>query len=171
MAPRRSEIGLAELESSVPGLREGWDFGLLDATCADIDVAGLHNACLAQFQRDRSRNARGVRARSGHGMGVVRVAPGTGRCVLAQRRPRSARPLDPHPTVGPRQAQDILDSIEIAALLGVKRVVTMSGTPAASAGGTRSAWNVLPWHSAFLDVRDYQWHDVLTPCRRCHFLT
>ena len=50
-APRRQEIGRAELESSVPGLRKGWDFGLLDASCADIDVAGLHNACLAQFQR------------------------------------------------------------------------------------------------------------------------
>jgi D-arginine dehydrogenase len=51
-APRRKEICRAELEASVPGLREGWDFGLLDATCADIDVAGLHNACLAQFQRE-----------------------------------------------------------------------------------------------------------------------
>src|SRR5438270_6475589 len=50
-APRRQEIGRAELESSVPGLRKGWDFGLLDASCADIDVAGLHNACMAQFQR------------------------------------------------------------------------------------------------------------------------
>jgi sugar phosphate isomerase/epimerase len=75
----------------------------------------------------------------------------------------NGNPLDPHPTVGPRQAQDILDSIEVAALLGVKRVVTMSGTPAASAGGTRPAWNVLPWHSAFLDVRDYQWNDVALP--------
>jgi D-arginine dehydrogenase len=50
-APRRKEVDRAELESSVPGLRDGWDFGLLDATCADIDVAGLHNACLTQFQR------------------------------------------------------------------------------------------------------------------------
>ena len=75
----------------------------------------------------------------------------------------NGNPLDPHPTEGPRQAQDILDSIEVAALLGVKRVVTMSGTPAASAGGTRPAWNVLPWHSVFLDVRDYQWNDVALP--------
>src|SRR4029079_10106887 len=35
----------------------------------------------------------------------------------------NGNPLDPHPTQGPRQAQDILDSIEVAALLGVKRVV------------------------------------------------
>jgi D-arginine dehydrogenase len=50
-APRRKEIKRAELEVAVPGLREGWDFGLIDGSCADIDVAGLHNACLAQFQR------------------------------------------------------------------------------------------------------------------------
>ncbi|MEA3057694.1 MAG: D-arginine dehydrogenase [Sphingomonadales bacterium] len=51
-APRRKEIERAELESHVPGLRAGWDYGLLDASCADIDVAGLHNACLAKFQRE-----------------------------------------------------------------------------------------------------------------------
>lgn len=68
----------------------------------------------------------------------------------------NGNPLAPNPDVGPRQAQDILDSIEVAALLGVRRVVTMSGTPAASRTGTLPAWNVLPWHSAYLDVRDYQ---------------
>jgi D-arginine dehydrogenase len=51
MAPRRKELSRAELEPLIPGLREGWDFGLLDSTCADIDVAGLHNACLAEFRR------------------------------------------------------------------------------------------------------------------------
>src|SRR3954453_9768905 len=50
-APRRKEMTRAELESHVPGIREGWDFGLLDTSCADIDGAGLHNAWLAQFQR------------------------------------------------------------------------------------------------------------------------
>lgn len=75
----------------------------------------------------------------------------------------NGNPLDPNPEVGPKQAQDILDSIEIAALLGVKRVVTMSGTPAASPTGTLPAWNVLPWSSAYLDVRDYQWDEVAIP--------
>ena len=75
----------------------------------------------------------------------------------------NGNPLDPNPAVGPKQAQDVLDSIEIAALLGVKRVVTMSGTPAGSPGGTLPAWNVLPWHSAYLDARDYMWNDVAIP--------
>ena len=74
----------------------------------------------------------------------------------------NGNPLDPS-AVGSRHAQDILDSIEIAALLGVTRVVTMSGTPAGSPSGTKPVWNVLPWHSAFLDVRDYQWNEVAVP--------
>jgi D-arginine dehydrogenase len=50
-APRRRELKRPELESHIPGLREGWDFGLLDSSCADIDVAGLHGACLAEFRK------------------------------------------------------------------------------------------------------------------------
>jgi D-arginine dehydrogenase len=50
-APRRREIKRAELDAFIPGLREGWDFGLSDESCADIDVAGLHSACLGEFRR------------------------------------------------------------------------------------------------------------------------
>jgi sugar phosphate isomerase/epimerase len=75
----------------------------------------------------------------------------------------NGNPLHPHPVVGDKHSADILRSIELAALLGVGRVVTMSGTPAASATGTSPAWNVLPWNSAYLDVRDYQWNEVAIP--------
>ena len=74
----------------------------------------------------------------------------------------NGNPLDPDP-VGAQHAQDILDSIELAALLGVKRVVTMSGTPGTEPGTRRPAWTPLPWHSAYLDVRDYQWNEVAIP--------
>lgn len=50
-APRRTEIERRELERQIPGLLPGWDFGLDDPSCADIDVAGLHQACLAEFRR------------------------------------------------------------------------------------------------------------------------
>src|SRR3954464_7783171 len=46
-----SELKRAELEARIPDLREGWDFGVDDPSCADIDVAGLHQACLAHFKR------------------------------------------------------------------------------------------------------------------------
>jgi sugar phosphate isomerase/epimerase len=75
----------------------------------------------------------------------------------------NGNPLDPNPEVGPKHAQDLRDAIELAALLGVKRVVTMSGLPAAEPGGRRPSWTVEPWHSVFLDARDYQWNEVAIP--------
>ena len=75
----------------------------------------------------------------------------------------NGNPLHPDPEVGPKHASDVRDSIELAALLGVKRVVTMSGLPAAEGGGKLPAWSVLPWDSAHLDARDYQWQDVAIP--------
>ena len=74
----------------------------------------------------------------------------------------NGNPLDPDPE-GAKQANDLYASIELAALLGVSRVVTMSGAPGSEPGSTRPAWNVLPWHSAFLETRDYQWSDVAIP--------
>ena len=40
-----------ELEERIPGLRAGWDYGVWDPSCGDIDVAGLHGGCLAVFRR------------------------------------------------------------------------------------------------------------------------
>jgi sugar phosphate isomerase/epimerase len=75
----------------------------------------------------------------------------------------NGNPLDPNPEVGPKHAQDVRDAIELAALLGVKRVVTMSGLPASDPGGRLPSWTVEPWHSVFLDARDYQWQQVAIP--------
>jgi sugar phosphate isomerase/epimerase len=75
----------------------------------------------------------------------------------------NGNPLDPNPEVGHKHAQDVRDAIELGALLGVKRVVTMSGLPAAEPGGRRPSWTVEPWHSVFLDARDYQWNQVAIP--------
>ena len=74
----------------------------------------------------------------------------------------NGNPLDPD-AEGKKQAQDIYTSIEVAALLGVKRVVTMSGTPGSEPTSTLPVWNVLPWHSAFLRIQDYQWNEVAIP--------
>lgn len=47
----RIRLDRASLEAEIPGLRAGWDFGLAERSCADIEVAALHNACLGQFRR------------------------------------------------------------------------------------------------------------------------
>jgi sugar phosphate isomerase/epimerase len=75
----------------------------------------------------------------------------------------NGNPLDPTAARREKHAADILRSIEIAAALGVQRVVTMSGTPGTDAGAAKPAWNVLPWDSAYLDVRDYMWNEVAIP--------
>lgn len=54
-------------------------------------------------------------------------------------------------------SRDLHDSIELAALLGVERVVTMSGTPGSEPNTSVPVWNPLPWWSPFLDVQDHQW--------------
>jgi sugar phosphate isomerase/epimerase len=69
----------------------------------------------------------------------------------------NGNPLHPDPEVGDKHAGDVRDAIELAALLGVKRVVTMSGLPAAHAGGTAPSWSVVPWDSVYLDALEYQW--------------
>ena len=62
-----------------------------------------------------------------------------------------------HPAVGFPHSKDLVDTIELSALLGVTRVVTMSGTPGSEPGSTAPVWNPLPWWSPFLDVQDHQW--------------
>jgi sugar phosphate isomerase/epimerase len=75
----------------------------------------------------------------------------------------NGNPLNPDPEVGPRHADDLRQAIEVAALLGVRRVVTMSGLPAGHPGGRTANWVVNPWDSQYLDVLDHQWHDVAVP--------
>lgn len=78
----------------------------------------------------------------------------------------NGNPLHPDPEVGEVQGQDVFTSIEGAQRLGVTRVITMSGLPAAHAGGLRPAWAVSPWNSVDLDTVDYQWQEVVIPYGR-----
>ena len=48
----RPRLDRKALEKEIPGLRPGWDYGIAEPSCADIEVAALHNACLAQFRRN-----------------------------------------------------------------------------------------------------------------------
>lgn len=75
----------------------------------------------------------------------------------------NGNPLHADPEVGPEDADDLRKAIRVASLLGVRRVVTMSGLPAAHPGGLWPAWHVNPWDSGYLDSLDYQWDDVAVP--------
>jgi sugar phosphate isomerase/epimerase len=75
----------------------------------------------------------------------------------------NGNPLNPDPAVGPQHAADLHRAIEVAAALGVGRVVTMSGLPAGEPGGKSVNWVVNPWDSQYLDTLDYQWQQVAIP--------
>ena len=53
-------LGPAELRSRLAGLRPGWVAGLLEPSCADIDVAGLHAFYLAKARREGARLVAGA---------------------------------------------------------------------------------------------------------------
>jgi len=69
----------------------------------------------------------------------------------------NGNPLSPLPGVGPQHADDLRRTIELAGLLGVRRVVTMSGTPGSDPGARYPSWVVNPWDGVYMDVLDYQW--------------
>lgn len=75
----------------------------------------------------------------------------------------NGNPLHPDPEVREKHGRDVFDAVELGALLGVRRVVTMSGLPASDPGGRLPSWTVLPWDSAYLDARDHQWNEVALP--------
>ncbi len=75
----------------------------------------------------------------------------------------NGNPLHPDPEAGEHYRAAVLEAIEVAALLGVRRVITMSGTPGVDAGSTLPAWNPLPWESSYLEVRAHQWDEVAVP--------
>ena len=75
----------------------------------------------------------------------------------------NGNPLHPDPEVGPEDAEDLRNAIRVAGLLGVDRVVTMSGLPQAHPGGKWPAWHVNTWDSGYLDSLDYQWDEIAAP--------
>jgi sugar phosphate isomerase/epimerase len=75
----------------------------------------------------------------------------------------NGNPLHADPEVGLEDAEDLRRSIRVAGLLGVKRIVAMSGLPAAHPGGQWPAWHVNTWDSGYLDSLDYQWDEVAVP--------
>ncbi|MFL6846367.1 MAG: NAD(P)/FAD-dependent oxidoreductase [Allosphingosinicella sp.] len=67
------------LEAMLPGLRTGWTRGLLEPSCADIDVAGLHEHFLRGARRSGTRLVTGAEVRALHAEGGgwrIRTAAG-----------------------------------------------------------------------------------------------
>jgi D-arginine dehydrogenase len=79
-APRR--IDSAELQRMMPGIRSHWTGAWFEASCADIDVAALHQACLAAARRGGAELRTSAPLESArYGDGRWRIAAGG--CELA----------------------------------------------------------------------------------------
>jgi D-arginine dehydrogenase len=68
----------AALEARLPGLKPGWDFGLYEPSCADIDVAALHHAYLKRARARGANLVAGARVVRAERSGLWRIATAAG---------------------------------------------------------------------------------------------
>jgi sugar phosphate isomerase/epimerase len=72
----------------------------------------------------------------------------------------SAWPL--HPTNGAADAELIRATIRLAELLGVRKIVTMSGNPGDGAGSSTINWIWYPWPPDAVELLERQWAEAIS---------
>ena len=72
-------------------------------------------------------------------------------------------PVHPQKQLALSYQQDIKDSIDLAALLGVETIVTFSGCPGDSENSLYPNWPVSPFPEDFQTVLQWQWEKKLIP--------
>jgi D-arginine dehydrogenase len=72
-------LGRERLLTRLPGLRDEWVLGALEPDCSDIDVAGLHQSCLAEARKQGAELWCGAELRQVRRNGRWRVALADGR--------------------------------------------------------------------------------------------
>ena len=79
----------------------------------------------------------------------------------------SANPLDPG-AMGERHRKEMEQTIRLAGEIGVKKIVTMSGLPAAAPGDSVPNWLVYTksWPDEMPERDRYQWEDCAFPLWR-----
>lgn len=75
-----THLSRKELDALIPGLREQWTGAWYETSCADIEVAAFHNACLRAIRRDGGEvrtDAAMLLARPSEGGWLVETSSGT----------------------------------------------------------------------------------------------
>lgn len=72
-------------------------------------------------------------------------------------------PVHPQKHLAESYHKDIKDTIDLAALLGVERIVTFSGCPGDSENSLYPNWPVSPFPEDFQKVDEWQWEKKLIP--------
>ena len=101
-----------------------------------------HQLPIDALLRDRAERDRLSGQLAEHGLALS--------CVNA-----AGNPLHPDPSVGERHAAALRAAVELAALLGVERVVTMSGCPGGRDGGPAAVFS--PWALSADDESLWNW--------------
>jgi len=68
-----------------------------------------------------------------------------------------------HPTDGERQSEVLRQTIQLAGLLGIKKVCLMSGLPSGAPGDTTPNWVVSSWPPETQSILQWQWEEKLLP--------
>jgi sugar phosphate isomerase/epimerase len=66
-----------------------------------------------------------------------------------------------HPVIGDQQRESIERTIRLAGLLGVDKIVAMSGTPGDGTGATTVNWIWYPWPSDAVALLDRHWAEAI----------
>ena len=66
-----------------------------------------------------------------------------------------------HPVIGNQQRESIARTIRLAGLLGVDKIVAMSGTPGDGPGSTTVNWIWYPWPADALALLERQWAEAI----------
>jgi sugar phosphate isomerase/epimerase len=72
-------------------------------------------------------------------------------------------PVHPDGEIAQRDHQLFVDTVRLAAQLGVKTVVTFSGCPGDSEDAKHPNWVTCAWPPEYSQILQYQWDDVLIP--------
>jgi sugar phosphate isomerase/epimerase len=117
----------------------------IGATGIEIAVGGVSemtHADTSVLLADRAARSRFLDAFTGRGLRIAAL-----NC--------SGFPL--HPVIGDQQRQSIEDTIRLAELLGVDKIVTMSGSPGDGPGATTVNWIWYPWPADAVALLERQW--------------
>jgi sugar phosphate isomerase/epimerase len=75
----------------------------------------------------------------------------------------SGNPLHPNRNVSQTAAEITRKTLRLAGLLGVQRVVCMSGCPGDPGGSVYPNWIVATWPEDFLELLEWQWNEQVLP--------
>ncbi|HXI42974.1 MAG TPA: sugar phosphate isomerase/epimerase [Bryobacteraceae bacterium] len=75
----------------------------------------------------------------------------------------SGNPVHPNQDLARQAAEATRKTLRLAGLLGVERVVCMSGCPGTPDGGRYPNWVVASWPEDFLELLEWQWRERVIP--------